>query len=598
MMLKYRNSFRGYFLFYYRIVGNRLLLFLLLSMLISFLDSMGLAMFIPLLQSISQQDSNGGSHNQSDFISENLAKLGLDVNVTSVLIVMVALFVFKGLVRLIQLTYYSKLRQVFIRKVRYNLITHLHELSFGSFLKIDPGRIQNTLTVEVQRLFQTMKSYFDAAQAGVMLCTYMLLAFVANFQFALLVATGAFLSNLLYRRIYRATKKASVELSEKGNDFNSFLTQTTTYFKYLKSTNTFGSYAKKLKLVIDQSASLQRRIGNMNAITTSVKEPMIMIMVVLAMIVQVNWLGTSLLSLLLSLMLFYRALNYLMIVQNFWQGFIENIGGMNAVAHLMDEMSSLKEEKGTVPFHGLTKAIEVWNVELSYGARKVLDNVSLLIPRLSTVALVGESGAGKTTIANVIAGLVPPDSGQVLIDGVPLNTLALDSYRQKVGYISQETVIFTDSIFNNITFWAERNEENIRRFNEVVQVASLAEFIALSPQKEDTMLGENGILISGGQKQRISIARELYKNAEILVFDEATSSLDSHTEKTIQSNIEQLYGRYTMIIIAHRLSTIKTADTIYLMEHGTIAAHGSFREMMNRSERFQKLVSLQTFQEV
>ncbi len=160
---------------------------------------------------------------------------------------------------------------------------------------------------------------------------------------------------------------------------------------------------------------------------------------------------------------------------------------------------------------------------------------------------------------------------------------------------SQETVIFNDTIYNNITFWAEPTEENLRHFKEVVRISLLDEFVESQSLKEHSILGDNGILISGGQKQRISIARELFKNAEILIFDEATSALDSETEKIIQGNIEKLYGSLTMIIIAHRLSTIKTADTIYLLEKGKISESGSFNEMMVTSSRFQELISLQTF---
>jgi ABC-type multidrug transport system fused ATPase/permease subunit len=173
--------------------------------------------------------------------------------------------------------------------------------------------------------------------------------------------------------------------------------------------------------------------------------------------------------------------------------------------------------------------------------------------------------------------------------------MELDSYRNRVGYISQESVVFNDSIFNNITFWADPTPDNKKRFHEVVRMASLQPFVDSQPEKENSRLGDNGILISGGQKQRISIARELYKNTEILIFDEATSALDSETETIIQENIEKLYGNFTMILIAHRLSTIRKADKIYLVEQGKVSASGSFEEMMLHSSRFKKLVSLQAF---
>lgn len=193
----------------------------------------------------------------------------------------------------------------------------------------------------------------------------------------------------------------------------------------------------------------------------------------------------------------------------------------------------------------------------------------------------------------MIAGLIEPESGDLLIDHISLREMNLNNYRNKVGYISQEPVIFSDTLYNNITFWAEPTAENVKRFERAVEMASLKEFVSNQPDKEKTRLGDNGILISGGQKQRISIARELYKDVDILIFDEATSSLDSETEKMIQENIEQLHGRYTMIVIAHRLSTIKEADIIFLLEKGRITDSGNFEEMMHKSSRFKKMVSLQ-----
>ncbi|WP_315817046.1 ABC transporter transmembrane domain-containing protein [Paraflavitalea speifideaquila] len=209
MQLKYKNNFWGYFNFYYQIVGNRLLLFLGLSVLISCLDGIGLAMFIPLLQAVSEKGTAGGEHSLGHlhFFTDFIRWLGLDLTVTTILAALVLLFVLKGLVRFAQLSYYAKLRQLFIKKIRFSLVNNLQALSYTAFSKLDAGKIQNTLTVEVQRLFQTMKYYFDAAQAFVMLSTYMVLAFLANYQFAILVGIGAALSNLIYRKIYKATKK-------------------------------------------------------------------------------------------------------------------------------------------------------------------------------------------------------------------------------------------------------------------------------------------------------------------------------------------------------------------------------------------------------
>lgn len=193
----------------------------------------------------------------------------------------------------------------------------------------------------------------------------------------------------------------------------------------------------------------------------------------------------------------------------------------------------------------------------------------------------------------LISGLIKPTSGTYTVDGVNINDLNLDQFRTKIGFISQDPVVFNDTIFNNITFWDNPSKENLKRFNEVIQLTYLSDFVNSLAEKENTYLGDHGILISGGQKQRISIARELYKNVELLILDEATSSLDSETEQIIQHNIEKLHGNVTMIIIAHRLSTIRNADSIYLMEKGNLMQSGTFDELMERSDHFRRMVELQ-----
>ena len=599
MKFSLKNNFYTYFKYYYGIIGPKLLLFLGLSVLISFLDGMGLAMFIPLLKAVGDGKTaqTAADHSESmgqlQHIINLIHKMGFELTVTTVLMALVTLFVFKGIMKYFQMKFYARLREMFIKKVRYSLVNNLEGLSYSAFLKIDSGKIQNTLTTEVQRLFQSFSFYFTAAQASVMLLTYMFLAFLANYQFAVLVCFGAVLSNLIYNNIYKTTKRASNELSKKGADFNSFLIQTTHYFKYLKSTNTFNQYSKKLKNVINQAEGLNKKIGHMTAIATSIKEPIIVIIVMMVIFAQLNWMGASLGSIILSLLLFYRALSFLVMTQNYWQGFIENSGGINSVTSLTKEMAALQEVHGPVSFKTIQDKIELKNVSLSYDSLRVLDGINMEVDKKSTIALVGESGAGKTTLANMIAGLIRPDGGELYIDGIPMQQYNLNTYRDKVGYISQEPVVFNDTIFNNITFWADPTPENQKRFKEVLRMASLGSFVEGLPEKELTRLGDNGILISGGQRQRISIARELYKDTEVLIFDEATSALDSETEKIIQENIEQLRGTYTIVLIAHRLSTIKEADTIYLLEKGKVTASGSFEEMVNKSSRFQKMVSLQ-----
>lgn len=595
MKISFKNNFWGYLSFFYRGTGYKLFINFFLCAVVSFFDGMGLTMFMPLLQAVGDGKSESGKEavGQLHFITDAFQNLGFELNIDNVLILLLVLFLLKGIVKYVQLNYQNRLKHSFIRTLRFNLVDQLQQLKFKGFLKLNAGNIQNVLTTELQRVSQSMFYYFMSAQTFVMLLTYIVFAFLANYQFALLVATGSALSNFIYKKVYVATKRASERLSEKGDEFNSFLMQAIHHFKYLKSTNYFSKYSKKLRLVISKTEGLSRRLGYYNSITMSLKEPSIIIIVVLVIKLEISYMGASLSSILLSLLLFYRALNFLIIIQNNWQNFINSTGSISSVVNLSKQMDSEQEEQTKNVFNTFSRELLIKDVTFSYGAHKVLDNITIKIPKNETIALVGESGSGKTTLANMVACLIMPDKGQILIDHKSLWEYNHDSYRNKIGYISQEPVIFTDNFFNNVTFWAEPSPENVNRFWEIIELVSLKEFIKSLPEKELTQLGDHGLAISGGQRQRISIARELYKNAEILILDEATSALDSETEKIVQSNIEKLHGKYTMIIIAHRLSTIKNVDKIYLLEKGRITASGSFKDMIEFSDRFKRMVALQ-----
>jgi subfamily B ATP-binding cassette protein MsbA len=198
-------------------------------------------------------------------------------------------------------------------------------------------------------------------------------------------------------------------------------------------------------------------------------------------------------------------------------------------------------------------------------------------------------------MVNLIIGLLEPTSGQILINGTERSLFDKATYRRRFGYITQEPVIFNDNIFNNVTFWDEKTPENLARFREAIRLANIESFVESLPEKEETKLGDNGMLVSGGQKQRISIARELYKEVDVLILDEATSALDSETERSIQENIENLRGKYTIIIVAHRLSTVKKADKILVLNGGNVEGEGSFEELVDRNSLFKRMVELQEF---
>jgi len=274
--------------------------------------------------------------------------------------------------------------------------------------------------------------------------------------------------------------------------------------------------------------------------------------------------------------------------------FLGTSGSLDNMQSFTEELKRGRERNGTEVFKGFKEKLRLKDLSFEFGSgKKVLQDIDLTIHKNETLAIVGESGAGKSTLLNIISGLLLPGSGSYLIDNTPVEQLDLPSFKKHIGYIVQDATIFNDTIYNNISFWAPKTAENYGRFLKAIEKAVISDYIMNLPEKEDSLLGTNGINISGGQKQRLSIARELYKEVDFLLMDEATSALDGETESVIQQNINNLKGQFTIIIIAHRLATIKNADRIILMKNGSISAIGSFEKLLETSEEFRGMVQLQ-----
>lgn len=243
----------------------------------------------------------------------------------------------------------------------------------------------------------------------------------------------------------------------------------------------------------------------------------------------------------------------------------------------------------------LNKEITLENVSYQYPAstKNVICDVSIKISKGTAVAFVGESGSGKTTLVDVILGLLPPNQGTIKIDGISIGE-NLKAWQKNIGYIPQSIFLLDDTIRKNIAFGMPEDLIDNERINEVIDLARLRETIEDLPEKEDSTVGERGIRLSGGQRQRIGIARALYHDPEILILDEATSSLDSITESFIIESIERLKGGRTIIMIAHRLSTVMNCDKIYIFESGKITEQGNYNELIRSNKQFREFADRQT----
>jgi subfamily B ATP-binding cassette protein MsbA len=588
-----RKNFH-YFFYFHSHLGKRIYISVVLSILVGIMDGFGLAMFIPLLKLVdgSTIDSNDSSEGLS-FLPGLINSMGFTLNLSIVLFTILIFFTLKGVMKFCEAYCRVVFEQFFIRKIRNENITGLSFYNFNHFINADIGRIQNTLSGEIEKVKNAYRYYFIALQYGVFVVVYIFMAFFSNPKFVFLVVTGAALTTTLFTYFQKKTKKLSIKITGDSHVFQGLLIQMVAFFKYLKATGLINQYADKLMNTNDKLHQAQRRSGFYGAILSAIREPVVITIVVLAILIQVNFFHQGIAPIIFTLLLFYRALIALSGMQNYSNFFIAASGSLENMTEFNRELKEGRENRGDKTFSNFNQKIDLQNVSFSYEQHTILNGINLTIQKNETIAIIGESGSGKTTLVNILAGLLKPTSGKVLVDNVDLNGYDTPSFQRRIGYITQEAVIFNDSIFNNVTFWAERNAESEQKLEKVLTQASLNEFTSKLPLGTDTLLGNNGINISGGQKQRINIARELYKEVDFLIMDEATSALDSETESEIQENIDKLTGNYTIFIIAHRLSTIKNADRIILLNKGEVNAVGKFDELVEQSPVFRKMLQLQ-----
>lgn len=259
---------------------------------------------------------------------------------------------------------------------------------------------------------------------------------------------------------------------------------------------------------------------------------------------------------------------------------------------VLDVEPAIQSKPGAKKVDSFSDTIEFRNVSFAYGEHKVLNDINLKVQKGKTIALVGPSGGGKSTLADLVPRFYDPTNGELLLDGIPLKDLDVESLRRQMGIVTQESILFNDSIFNNIAFGkSDATEEEVRR---AAQIANAHDFIMQTEAGYDTLIGERGGKLSGGQRQRLSIARAVLKNPPILILDEATSALDSESEKLVQEALTKLMEGRTALVIAHRLSTIQHADEIVVLKEGRIVERGTHADLLEQEGLYQKLIQMQS----
>ena len=577
-------------------LGARMYIIFLLGMIASLLEGFGILMLLPLLESIGNiQESSVDKSGLNIFIYRLVDILGLSNSVISVLFLIVIIFVLKGIITLLTLTINSYLIGVLLKNIKINLFEHYTNMSFTYYASKNTGDFINLIAEQPNRAIESFKQLTLFGSHLINTIVLILLAFTISSSFGILAVLAGIFLLVLFLRMNAYVQLLSRISAKENSNLNKWLVQVLHGFKYLVSTNQIKKLKHNIFSSIDILTSNQVKSGVAGAFTQSIREPLAVVFIISIIYFQLIIFEERLEPILVSIALFYRALNSTLAVQSSFQYTFQMIGSMEMINKEYKNQRIHGVKKGKIKLTKFSKAIELKDVTFTYknNQKPCLNNLNLKIKAKSTLGIVGESGSGKTTLIDLVTLINDISDGKLFIDRISSDQINKESWRDQIGYISQDTVIFDDTIANNITMWADSLERSKSKIRKVAEQANILDFIDSLPMGFNTRVGDRGIKLSGGQKQRIFIARELYRNPSLLILDEATSALDTKAESKIQKSIENIQGELTLIIIAHRISTIRNVDRILILENGRIAGIGSYNQLKEKNKSFKTLVSHQ-----
>ena len=588
---RYLGSFRA-------VLGARMYLVFALAVIAALAEGIGIAMLLPLLQAL---DGFAGEEltGAGAWLANVLDWLGLGGSTFAILLLIAAFFLLKGVFLFLSKGYAAYLAGKLMRELNSRLYDDYSRMRLQHYVSRDTGHFVNVLNRQIMSFIITFLSMLDLGKSLVMLTVYFGAAMVIAWQFGLMAVALGLLLFAAFRALNIYIRNLSRKNAAEGSILANLFIQAVQSFKYLAATAQ-GAQLRKQTMASNRRFTGQViRMGLAKAFTSAVREPIAVVAVLIIVLAQLFWLDQPLAPIIVSILLFYRGLSTVLSLQSQWQTALSKMGSVEMVNEEFAIQAREREPDGTREVGPLTHSIELRDVHFAYdeGQGDVLSGISLNIPARTSVALVGESGSGKSTLVDVLTLMLRPRSGQVLIDGVPAETIRLSSWRQQIGFVSQETVVFDDTIANNISLWQgdiEKDTVLFERVREAARQAHVAHVIESLPNGYNTQVGDRGVRLSGGQRQRLFLARELFKRPNLLILDEATSALDSESETAIQASIDALKGRMTVVMIAHRLATIRNVDMVFVIDKGRVVEEGRYDALRDDGKtRLAHLVAMQ-----
>ena len=518
-----------------------------------------------------------------------------------VLIFMVGLivitFLLKNIFNYMSMFFITYLRNGVVKNIRNDIYKSIIKLSLSYYSEKKRGDIVARISSDVQELDHSFLSIFELIVKDPLMVLFTLLSmFLISPKLSIFVIVFIPICGFVISLVGKSLRRKSLKVQKEQGQFISLVDETLSGMKILKIFNAEEKFQKKFMNSTIRFYKFSNSVLNRKNLASPLSE-----FLGITAIAGVLWVGGMMVlkenSLDASAFIVYLGLAYNILtpaksLSRATYKVKKATAAAERIFDVIDNDTIISENKNALEINSFDHNIEIKNMSFSYENDVVINNLNLTIPKGSSVALVGQSGSGKSTLANLICRFYDTQKGEIRFDNTDIKNLKKESLRKMIGLVTQDSILFNDTIKNNLLI-AKEDATNDEIIN-CLKVANAWEFVKKLPKKIDTNIGDSGNKLSGGQKQRLSIARAVLKNPPILVLDEATSALDSESEKLVQTALDNLMKDKTSIVIAHRLSTIQNSEKIIVLEKGQIIESGKHKELMKKDGVYSNLVKMQS----
>ena len=518
-----------------------------------------------------------------------------------VLIFMVGLivitFLLKNIFNYMSMFFITYLRNGVVKNIRNDIYKSIIKLSLSYYSEKKRGDIVARISSDVQELDHSFLSIFELIVKDPLMVLFTLLSmFLISPKLSIFVIVFIPICGFVISLVGKSLRRKSLKVQKEQGQFISLVDETLSGMKILKIFNAEEKFQKKFMNSTIRFYKFSNSVLNRKNLASPLSE-----FLGITAIAGVLWVGGMMVlkenSLDASAFIVYLGLAYNILtpaksLSRATYKVKKATAAAERIFDVIDNDTIISENKNAIEINSFDHNIEIKNMSFSYENDVVINNLNLTIPKGSSVALVGQSGSGKSTLANLICRFYDTQKGEIRFDNTDIKNLKKESLRKMIGLVTQDSILFNDTIKNNLLI-AKEDATNDEIIN-CLKVANAWEFVKKLPKKIDTNIGDSGNKLSGGQKQRLSIARAVLKNPPILVLDEATSALDSESEKLVQTALDNLMKDKTSIVIAHRLSTIQNSEKIIVLEKGQIIESGKHKELMKKDGVYSNLVKMQS----